>query len=352
MRESVFRAVAGSIAAMFLSAPAGCSRGTTDTRPPVKQEADRLPAAPELFTDEAQKSGLDFVHFNGMSGRLYQPEIMAPGAALFDYDNDGDVDLYVTGFGRNQMFRNNGNGTFADVSQQSGTADPSSWGVSAAFVDFDRDGWLDLFVGNYLHYSFASHIACVGVSGLPDYCRPSAYRAQPSRLYRNLGRGRFDDVTIASGLARQFGPALGGAAVIVVIGVSQVDATQLSDQPRGLRPILEAPFAVAAEEPQLIAEAPRGGHEVLEAVAVEVFHDAAAGETHRVHAQAHRHIVESFDVVVRGENFRPHQPLTWNAARVFANRHVRDVQEPGRAEVLGIRRQAPGEGFEGSPVGA
>ena len=131
------------------------------------------------------------------------------GAATGDIDNDGDVDLYVTGFGRNQLFRNNGDGTFSDASAASGTDDPVSWGVSASFLDFDRDGWLDLFVGNYLRYSLATHIDCVGVAGLPDYCRPSAYRAQPSRLYRNKGNGTFIDVTIASGLARQFGPALG-----------------------------------------------------------------------------------------------------------------------------------------------
>ena len=232
--------------------------------------------------DRAEESGLDFVHFNGLVGRFHQPEIMGAGAAVFDYDNDGDldvylvqsgplasgtpliaappviedrlyrndleirpdgtrvlrfadvtrasgirtrgygmgaatgdidndgdVDLYVTGFGRNQLFRNNGDGTFSDASAASGTDDPVSWGVSAAFLDFDRDGWLDLFVGNYLRYSLATHIDCVGVAGLPDYCRPSAYRPQPSRLYRNKGNGTFVDVTIASGLARQFGPALG-----------------------------------------------------------------------------------------------------------------------------------------------
>jgi hypothetical protein len=131
------------------------------------------------------------------------------GVAAGDIDNDGDVDLYATGFGRNQMFRNDDGGTFTDVSKQSGTDDPASWGVSAAFVDIDRDGWLDLFVGNYLHYSLATHIACSGVSGQPDYCRPGACRPQPSRLYRNQGGGRFVDVTIPSGMARQFGPALG-----------------------------------------------------------------------------------------------------------------------------------------------
>jgi hypothetical protein len=269
---------------LVVALAAGCTRG--EDSPSAALPAQSPTAETEWFTDQAAASGLDFTHFNGMTGRFYQVEIMAPGAALFDYDNDGDldaylvqsgtivpgertlmpppaapappgdrlyrndlsvgadgvrtlrftdvtaqagirtrgygmgvaagdidndgdVDLYVTGWHRNQMFRNNGDGTFADVSNESGTDDPRSWGVSAAFVDYDRDGWLDLFVGNYLHYDIATHIDCLGVAGLPDYCRPSAYRAQPSRLYRNQGGGRFADVTIPSGLARQFGPALG-----------------------------------------------------------------------------------------------------------------------------------------------
>jgi hypothetical protein len=237
----------------------------------------------EWFTDRAREAGIDFVHFNGMSGKFYQPEIMAPGVALFDYDNDGDldlylvqgrmlgngqplippppgpledrlyrndleirpdgtrvlhftdvtkeagivtrgygmgvavgdidndgwIDLYVTGFGRNQLFHNNGNGTFTDISTSSGTGDPGAWSVSAAFFDFDRDGLLDLFVGNYLNYTLQTHTPCLGPTGGPDYCRPSVYRAQPSRLYHNLGGGRFADVTIQSGIAQQFGPALG-----------------------------------------------------------------------------------------------------------------------------------------------
>jgi hypothetical protein len=283
LNDSITRSLDYPISRFFLLTvlfTASCG-GQTPSQPPANSQPSSVAEA-DWFTDRAAETGLDFVHFNGLVGRFHQPEIMGAGAAVFDYDNDGDldlylvqsgtlapgtpliapppviedrlyrndleirpdgtrvlrfadvtrasgirtrgygmgaaagdidndgdVDLYVTGFGRNQLFRNNGDGTFSDASAASGTDDPVSWGVSAAFLDFDRDGWLDLFVGNYLRYSLATHIDCVGVAGLPDYCRPSAYRPQPSRLYRNKGNGTFVDVTIASGLARQFGPALG-----------------------------------------------------------------------------------------------------------------------------------------------
>jgi len=268
---------------VLLAGCAGDGREVYERTPELAPESDR---EVEWFTDRAQETGLDFVHFNGMSGKFYYPEIVGPGVAMFDYDNDGDldiylvqgqmlgtgkpllpppsgmpltdrlyrnelelrgdgmrtlrftdvtgqsginprgygmgvvtgdidndswVDLYLTGFGRNQMFRNNGNGTFADVSKQTGTDDPSSWGVSASFVDVDRDGWLDLFVGNYVNYSLETHVPCVSLSGLPDYCSPDTYRAQPNRCYRNRGNGTFVDVTTAAGLASEFGPALGVA---------------------------------------------------------------------------------------------------------------------------------------------
>jgi hypothetical protein len=81
--------------------------------------------------------------------------------------------------------------------------------VPAAFVDYDRDGWLDLFVGNYLIYSLAADIDCLSVSGQPDYCPPNSYRAQPSRLFRNRGNGTFEDVTAGALTGGAYGPALG-----------------------------------------------------------------------------------------------------------------------------------------------
>jgi len=244
------------------------------------------PAGPgqEWFTEAAADSGLHFVHFNGASGRFYYPEILPPGVALFDYDNDGDldvyivqgrsldssqekvpptgslplrgrlfrndlrvspdatrvlhftdvteesgidsngfglgvaagdidndgwVDLYLLNFGPNQMFRNNGDGTFSDVTQKSGTDNGLSFGVSAAFLDYDRDGWLDLYVANNVNYTLANETKCPNHAGAPDYCPPQIYGGRPDRLYRNQGHGRFVDVTARALVGGKFGPALG-----------------------------------------------------------------------------------------------------------------------------------------------
>jgi hypothetical protein len=243
---------------------------------------DGRPAAPaaEWFTEQAEALGIQFTHFNGMSGERYYPEIMAPGVALFDYDNDGDldvylvqsqmlgrkpiadatfqpksplkdrlyrndlrdgelrftdvtetsgidirtygmgvaaadydndgfVDLYRTGLNGAVLLRNAGNGTFADVTAKAGAGDPGGWGVSASFVDYDRDGFLDLFVGNYLLYTIEGDIDCQAVTGQHDYCPPNSYRAQPSRLYHNRGNGTFEDVTRKAFVGGAYGPALG-----------------------------------------------------------------------------------------------------------------------------------------------
>ena len=120
------------------------------------------------------------------------------GAATGDYDNDGFQDLYVTNFGNNVLYHNNGNGTFTDVTTDAGVNDPR-WSSSAAFLDYDGDGHLDLFVANYLDFTVKGNKRCYAPTGEPDYCTPIAYKAVPSRLFHNLGNGKFVDVTEPSG---------------------------------------------------------------------------------------------------------------------------------------------------------
>jgi len=245
------------------------------------------PAKPEKpwFEERAAAVGIDFVHFNGMSGEYYYPEIMAPGVGLIDYDNDGDLDVYLvqsqmlgkktikdalfppkgplkdrfyrndltvgadgsrtlhftdvtdqsgidietygmgvaaadvdndgfidiyrTGLTESVLLHNNGNGTFTDITAKSGAGNKGGWGVSASFVDIDRDGWLDLFVGNYLLYTIEGDIDCLSVTGQHDYCPPNSYRPQPSKLYRNRGDGTFVDITRTALEGGAYGPALG-----------------------------------------------------------------------------------------------------------------------------------------------
>ena len=167
------------------------------------------------FTDVTAESGID--------ARAY-----GMGVAAGDYDNDGCVDIYLTHYGPNQLYRNDCDGTFTDVSDASGTADPA-WSVPASFVDFDRDGWLDLFVGNYLIYVPERRVTCASESGLPDYCPPERYRAAPDRLYRNRGDGTFADVTVDRGLAGAFGPAL-GVATADFDGDGWIDVFVANDQ--------------------------------------------------------------------------------------------------------------------------
>ena len=149
------------------------------------------------FGDVTREAGLGF-HSYGM------------GAAAGDYDNDGFPDLYVTNLGLNRLYRNNGDGTFSDVTVEAGVGDPS-WGASAAWLDADNDGNLDLFVTNYVRWSPSQDQWCGYGPGSKHYCTPEIFSGDTSRLFRNLGGGRFRDVTTESGLSNPSGKALGVA---------------------------------------------------------------------------------------------------------------------------------------------
>jgi enediyne biosynthesis protein E4 len=239
-------------------------------------------AAEPPFVEVAAEVGLKFTHVNGATGQYYMPEQMGPGAALIDYDNDGDLDvflvqgaaldppgkggssdmptcrlfrndtainsagrrqvrftdvtgesglalhtygmgvavadydgdgymdLFVTSFGRDKLYRNSGKGIFTDVTDVAGVSD-DLWSTSAAFVDYDRDGHLDLFVANYLDFTVTGNKACQDSVGARDYCSPRNYRPVPDRLYRNLGNGKFANVTESAGISKADGAGLGVA---------------------------------------------------------------------------------------------------------------------------------------------
>ena len=160
-----------------------------------------LDAGELRFTDVTQESGLD--------ARGY-----AMGVAIGDIDNDGDPDLYILNLGANELWRNDstpGAPRFTDISAGSNATDPR-WSVAASFFDFDNDGLLDLFVGNYVEFRVAIHKQCASAEGVLDYCGPKAYRAEPNRVLKNLGEGVFEDWTSRLGLADLARPTLGALA--------------------------------------------------------------------------------------------------------------------------------------------
>ncbi|HUE86905.1 MAG TPA: CRTAC1 family protein [Vicinamibacterales bacterium] len=131
------------------------------------------------------------------------------GVAAGDYDNDGDPDLLVTNFGPNVLLRNDGDGRFTDVTAAAGVGG-RGWHTGAAFVDYDADGDLDIFVLRYINWSAATELPCFSLMGGADYCSPRNYDAPLSDvLYRNDGNGTFSDVSAAAGLHTAFGNGLG-----------------------------------------------------------------------------------------------------------------------------------------------
>ena len=238
-----------------------------------------------VFREAARETGLDFHHFIGATGEYYFPEIMGSGVGMFDYDgdgdldlyfvqgamldpadklsqavfpfageapprnrlfrnelnptgtlrftdvtreagvgdpgygmglavgdydSDGDLDLYLTNFGSNVLYRNGGDGTFTDVTRDAGVDDPR-YSASSTFLDYDSDGDLDLYVANYVSFTIQGNRRCGGQRR--DYCAPDVYQPLPDRLFRNEGNGRFTDRSEEAGLGRAFGAGLGVVAV-------------------------------------------------------------------------------------------------------------------------------------------
>jgi hypothetical protein len=154
------------------------------------------------FTDVTEKAGLQGIGYS-------------MGAAAGDYDNDGFVDLYVTGVNRNQLFHNNGDGTFTDVTEKAGVGGMvpkigKAWSVAAGWFDYDNDGRLDLFVVNYLNYNIKTAAHCVQ-QGLPAYCSPVDFLGTPNILYHNNGDGTFTDVSEQSHISQYIGKGMGVA---------------------------------------------------------------------------------------------------------------------------------------------
>ncbi|MCI0681532.1 MAG: CRTAC1 family protein [Gemmataceae bacterium] len=244
------------VAGVLLGVP-GCG-----SRPAVEPDA----GAPPWFEDITAKAGIQFVHDAGPVGAYFMPQQVGSGAALFDCDNDGlldilllqnggpksastnqlyrqlrggafrdvskdsgldinghnmgaavgDVnhdgllDVVITQYSGVKLFLNRGNCRFADVTDASGLSCPA-WATSTAFLDVDRDGWLDLVVVCYVDYD--PTWPCTAPSGKRDYCAPKTFKGRVSRLFRNQGQGgdspRFEDVTVTSGLGQVPGPGLG-----------------------------------------------------------------------------------------------------------------------------------------------
>ena len=222
-----------------------------------------------ILTDVTKQTGISFVHTDGSSGQRYIVETVTAGLALFDYDNDGLIDIYflngsplkgtkcntvpknalyhnegnwkftdvtekagvgdtgyglgvavgdydndgfqdiyLNNFGRNVLYRNNGNGTFTDVTKQAGVEDSPHVGAGACFLDMDKDGDLDLFVSHYLEFSYDKHVTTT-TRGIPVYANPRFYPAVPNVLYRNNGDGTFTDVSKESGIGQHAGYGMG-----------------------------------------------------------------------------------------------------------------------------------------------
>jgi hypothetical protein len=233
----------------------------------VTLAADSIPHGAVAFADVTAQSGIHFVHNAGRSGRKYLPETLGAGCAFFDadgdgwpdillingrdftprghhsvaalyhnnhngtftdvtagsgldvemyglgvaiadYDNDGREDVYITALEGDRLFHNEGNGKFRDVTRAAGIQN-ANFGTSAAWLDYDRDGKLDLFVANYVQWTAQTDLWCSLDGATKSYCTPESYKGTRSRLFHNLGNGRFEEVSEKAGLGDPTSKSLG-----------------------------------------------------------------------------------------------------------------------------------------------
>jgi hypothetical protein len=163
-----------------------------------------------LYRNKGDGTFADVTEKAGVRGKGY-----AMGVATGDYDNDGFVDLYVTGVNHNQLFRNNGDGTFSDATEKANVTSViakygKTYAVSAGWFDFDNDGWLDLFVVNYLEWKLKTAPLCKS-KDIRAYCNPTHFAGQPNILYRNNHDGTFTNVSESSGIGQHIGKGMGVA---------------------------------------------------------------------------------------------------------------------------------------------
>jgi len=161
-----------------------------------------------LFRNNGDGTFTDVTESAGLKGIGY-----SMGVAAGDYDNDGFVDLYITGVNRNQLFHNNGDGTFTDVTGKAGVGGfipkmGKALSVAAGWFDYNNDGFLDLFVVNYLDYNIRTAKSCPA-EGVPAYCSPNEFQGTPNILYRNNGDGTFTDVSEQSHVSQYIGKGMG-----------------------------------------------------------------------------------------------------------------------------------------------
>jgi hypothetical protein len=183
-----------------------------------------------LFRNEGDLAFRDVTERAGVQGAGY-----SMGASVADFDNDGWADLYVTGVNENILYRNRGDGTFADVTGRAGVQAETAtgkklWSVGAAWLDYDNDGDLDLFVVNYLDWSFETNKVC-GAEGKRLSCPPNDYPGLPNQLYRNEGAGRFTDVSVSTGIGAHVGKGM-SVAVADADGDGFADVFVANDEMR------------------------------------------------------------------------------------------------------------------------